>query len=188
MSCLWQAPAVFIVFTWLSMPPGTLANAARQEALRRSMMPRSIAAFSLYDLPVSAAPASPGETAAPPVAPRPAATPPAGLVSDEPVRDEKWWRARTAAARAALERDETLAEAVQSHINALKNDVVSRDDPAQQALLRERLASALAELDRLKQQIEADRQAILDLQEDARRKGIPASWIRDDVIFSGRSP
>ena len=35
--------AIFVVFTWLSMPPGTLGNAGRQEALRRSMMPNSIA-------------------------------------------------------------------------------------------------------------------------------------------------
>ena len=182
MSCLWQAPAVFVVFTWLSMPPGTLGNAGRQEALRRSMMPNAIASLSLYEPPVSTAPAVS-------VAPPPAAVvTPSLVVSEEPVRDEKWWRTRAAAARAALERDQTLADAMQSHINSLKNDVVNRDDPAQQALLRERLASALAELDRLKQQIEVDRQAILDIQDDARRKGIPAGWIRDDVISSGRSP
>ena len=185
MSCLWQAPAVFVVFTWLSLPPGTLGNAARQEALRRSMMPNSIAALSLYEPPSSTAPAV---RAAPSPAPAPVVTPSPGVVPEEPVRDEKWWRARAAAARAALERDQTLADAMQSHINSLKNEVVNRDDPAQQALLRERLASALAELDRLKQQIEADRQAILDIQEDARRKGIPAGWIRQDVISSGRSP
>jgi hypothetical protein len=181
MSCLWQAPAVFVVFTWLSLPPGTLGNAGRQEALRRSMMPNSIASLSLYEPPANTAPAGSA-------APSPAVTPSPGLVPEEPARDEKWWRARAAAARAALERDQTLADAMQSHINSLKNDVVNRDDPAQQALLRERLASALVELDRLKEQIEADRQAILDIQEDARRKGIPAGWIRQDVISSGRSP
>jgi hypothetical protein len=184
MSCLWQAPAVFVVFTWLSMPPGTLGNAGRQEALRRSLIPKSIASLSLYEAPARTTPAGSG---APSPAPAPVVTP-SPAVPEEPVRDEKWWRARAAAARAALERDQTLADAMQSHINSLKNDVVNRDDPAQQALLRERLASALAELDRLKQQVDADRQAILDIQEDARRKGIPAGWIRDDVISSGRSP
>ncbi|HEX7780316.1 MAG TPA: hypothetical protein VF424_13810 [Vicinamibacterales bacterium] len=184
MSCLWQAPAIFVVFTWLSMPPGTLGNAGRQEALRRSMMPNSIASLSLYEPPGITPPAG----SAPLPAPAPLVTPSPGVVPEEPVRDEKWWRARAAAARAALDRDQTLADAMQSHINSLRNDVVNRDDPAQQALLRERLASALAELDRLKQQIEADRQAILDIEVDARRKGIPAGWIRHDVISSGRSP
>lgn len=82
------------------------------------------------------------------------------------------------AARAAVERDQTLADAMQSHVNALQNDVVNRDDPAQQAELRRRLAAALAELEKLKAQIVADRQAILDIQDDARRLNVPAGWIR----------
>jgi hypothetical protein len=185
MSCLWQTPAVLVFFTWLNMPPGTLGNAARQEALRRTLMPKSVASFSLYESPGGSSPAA---ATAPEVKPARDLTQTPGSMRAEPEGGEAWWRARAASARATLERDRMLAEAVQSHINALKNDVVNRDDPAQQAVLRERLASALAELDRLKQQIEADRQAILDIQEDARRKGIPAGWIRDDVIFSGRSP
>ena len=55
MSCLWQAPAVFVVFTWLSMPPGALGNAGRQEALRRTLMANSIASLSLYEPPASPA-------------------------------------------------------------------------------------------------------------------------------------
>jgi len=81
-----------------------------------------------------------------------------------------------------------MAEAMQSHINALQNDVVNRDDPAQQALLRQRLATALAELERLKDQIATDRKTILDIQDEARRLGVPAGWVRDAPISSGRSP
>ena len=82
------------------------------------------------------------------------------------------------AARAALDRDQTLADAMQSHVNALQNDAASRDDPAQQAELRRRLTAALAELEKLKAQIVADRQAILDIQDEARRLNVPAGWIR----------
>ena len=81
-----------------------------------------------------------------------------------------------------------MAEAMQSHVNALQNDVVNRDDPAQQALLRQRLATALGELERLKDQIAADRKTILEIQDEARRLGVPAEWIRDAPISSGRSP
>ncbi len=82
-----------------------------------------------------------------------------------------------------------MAEAMQSHVHALQNDVVNRDDPAQQALLRQRLATALAELERLKDQIAADRKTLLDIQDEARRLGVPAEWIRDAApISSGRSP
>ena len=164
-------------------------------------MPRSVIALSLYDWPPavvgsesarSTPPAArgasdPAAAATPPASPLPAgAIPPAE--SSEPARDEPWWRARIATARASLARDQTLAEAMQSHVNALQNDVVNRDDPAQQALLRQRLATALAELERLKDQIAADRKTILDIQDEARRLGVPAEWIRDAPISSGRSP
>ncbi len=197
---IWEAPAMLAVIVWLSTPPGTLARAAQHEAVRRALMPKSVAAFSLYDWPVSAIVAG----VAPPVADSPptpgalasAATPSGGATagvsgrtsSDEPARDEGWWRARSAAARSALERDQTLADAVQSHINALRTDVASRDDPAQQAQLRLSLEKALGELERLTKQIAADRQAIVDLQEEARKRGVPADWIRDGPISSARSP
>jgi hypothetical protein len=199
MTTLWQAPAIVIVITWLSAPPGTLGNAARQEALRRSLMPRSVIALSLYDWPPAVV-GSESVGSTPPAArsapdPAAAATPPASpagaippAASSEPARDEAWWRTRIATARASLARDQTMAEAMQSHVNALQNDVVNRDDPAQQALLRQRLATALAELERLKDQIAADRKTILDIQDEARRLGVPAGWIRDEPISSGRSP
>ena len=201
MTTLWQAPAIVIIITWLSAPPGTLGNAARQEALRRSLMPRSVIALSLYDWPPvvvgsesagSTPPAArsapdPAAAAALPASPLPAgAIPP--TAPSEPGRDQSWWRARIATARASLARDQTMAEAMQSHINALQNDVVNRDDPAQQALLRQRLATALTELERLKDQIATDRKTILDIQDEARRFGVPAGWVRDAPISSGRSP
>lgn len=200
MTTLWQAPAIVIILTWLSAPPGTLGNAARQEAWRRSLMPRSVIALSLYDWPPvpagseavgpksQTARATAVTAATPPPASSlpPGATPPAAF--NEPTRDESWWQARIATARAALARDQTLAEAMQSHINSLQNDVANRDDPAQQALLRQRLATALAELERLKDQIAADGKTILAIQDEARRFGVPAQWIRDGPISSGRSP
>ena len=208
MTSLWQAPAIAVVITWLTAPPGSLGQAAKQEALRRTMVAKAVVSISLYDWPPTAvggqsvavpaeAPTTPPGAAAtmPPVPssgvgvtkPGAAPVPSAG---DDPKRDEAWWRARMAAARAALARDQTLADAMQSHINALRTDVASRDDPAQQAALRQRLTAALAELERLTQQIAADRQAIAVVEDDARRLGVPAGWIRDDggVSASGRSP
>ena len=73
---------------------------------------------------------------------------------------------------------------MQSHVNALQTDVVNRDDPAQQAALRQRLTAALAELERLTAQIAADRQAILDIEDEARRLNVPAGWIRREEAIS----
>jgi hypothetical protein len=192
MTTIWQAPAVVVVFMWLNGPADTLDRAARREALRRSIMPQSIASLSIYDWPpATSLPATPTGVPSPPspapdigVSPRGVAVeaaPPAGETGQ---RDEAWWRSRVTTASAALERDQTLADAMQSHVNALQTDVVNRDDPAQQAALRQRLAAALTELERLKAQIAADRQAILEIEDEARRLNVPAGWIRREEAIS----
>jgi len=184
MTTMWQAPAIVAAFMWLNGPADTLDRAARREALRRSVMPQSIASLSIYDWPPSTtiSTASPAGSTAPAV-PRQdigaarVSTADKGAPSTEQ-HDEPWWRSRMTAARAALDRDQTLADAMQSYVNALQNDAASRDDPAQQAELRRRLTAALAELEKLKAQIVTDRQAILDIQDEARRLNVPAGWIR----------
>ena len=80
--------------------------------------------------------------------------------------------------RESLERDEVLADAMQSKINSLQTDIVNRDDPAQQNQLRQQLARSLAELDRLKKQVETGKKKITDIQTEARRQGVPPGWIR----------
>lgn len=197
MTTMWQAPAIVAAFMWLNGPADTLDRAARREALRRSVMPQSIASLSIYDWPPSTttSPVSPAASTTPAVQPQDvgaaalASTADKGAPSPEQ-HDETWWRARMTAARATLDRDQTLADAMQSHVNALQNDAASRDDPAQQAELRRRLATALAELEKLKAQIVADRQAILEIQDDARRLDVPAGWIRvseEETTSSARS-
>jgi hypothetical protein len=192
MTTMWQAPAVVVVFMWLNGPADTLDRAARRDALRRSMMPQSVASLSIYDWPPTTS--SPGSPSAPPspvspaydigAASRGVTVETAAAPGESGRRDEAWWRSRITTARAALERDQTLADAMQSHVNALQTDVVNRDDPAQQAALRQRLTTALAELERLKAQIVADRQAILDIEDEARRLNVPAGWIRREDSIS----
>ncbi len=83
-----------------------------------------------------------------------------------------------ASARASLERNQVLADAVQSRINALQTDVVNIDDPAQQALARQNLGRALGELERLQNQIEEGNKEIVQIQQEARRQRVPPGWIR----------
>jgi hypothetical protein len=185
-SAFWQSPIfVLSVVAWLSAPPASLGEAAEREAVRRRMMPKSVAVLTNLGLPrevpLIAAP-PPGDPA---ITPPPAATPPqAAAPPAEPAkpakdeRDEKWWRARMAAARGAIERGQVMADALQSRINALQRDVVNMDDPAQQAKLRTDLGKALGELERTTKQIEADRKAVTDLQEEARRLNVPPGWLR----------
>ena len=66
----------------------------------------------------------------------------------------------------------------QNRIDSLTTDFVNRDDPAQQSQIRADREKALAELDRVKKVVEEDRRAIPELEEEARREGVPAGWLR----------
>lgn len=94
------------------------------------------------------------------------------------VKDQQYWSKRMASLRDKLGRDETFLDALQSRVSALNSDFVNRDDPAQRAQIAADRDRALAELDRLRKEVEADKRAIPELEEDARRVGVPAGWLR----------
>ena len=131
---------------------------------------------------------SPAETPAPPPAAdtaQPNATPPAAAQpqqgdkpADDQKKDEKYWKDRLSEARTTLDRSKTFADALQSRINALTADFSARSDPAQRAVIERDRQKALAELDRVNQEIKDHTKAIADAQEEARKAGVPASWYR----------
>lgn len=179
---LWQLPAVLLVFlTWLQSQPVSLADAAAREALRRQLTPKSVRSLTNDD--VEGLPRRPLPVVAVPDADalaRPAAAA-GGVDSAKPgtdTRDEAWWRTRLTASRAALDRNQLLADALQSSINALTTEWSARDDPAERQQIFERRARALGELGRITEQIEAGKKAVGDLEEAARRENVPAGWIR----------
>jgi hypothetical protein len=94
------------------------------------------------------------------------------------VKDEKYWRGRIDDARSQLNRNQLLLDALQSRVNALSTDFVNRDDPAQRALIAEDRQKALAELERTRQEIERLRKLIADIEEEARKAGVPPGWLR----------
>jgi hypothetical protein len=196
MMTLWQMPAVVMTLvTWLTSPPANLAEIAQREAVRRSLTPKSAGSYSNENMRPDLFPVRVTEAAAPPTSEvaattgggstsstSPTATSPAAPTSEatvpNPAMDEKAWRARMAQARSTLDRDQGLVDAMQSRINSLQNDVINRDDPAQQGALRQTLAKALGELERLKAQVVADQKAIAEIQADARRQNVPPGWVR----------
>ena len=96
----------------------------------------------------------------------------------EPKKDQAYWKQRVQVERDALERARAFGEALQSRINALTTDFTNRDDPAQRNKLAADRQKALAELDRVKKEVEDHTKAIGDLQDEARRTGVPAGWLR----------
>ena len=82
------------------------------------------------------------------------------------------------AERDALSRAQIFAEALQSRINVLSADYVNRDDPAQRDVVFAERQKALAELDRVRKEIQQHQKAMTTIQDEARRAGVPAGWVR----------
>jgi hypothetical protein len=125
--------------------------------------------------PPSASNASAGAPTSPET---PSGGPPAADTPSGEVKDEKYWRSRITAARSALERSRIFADALQSRLNALATDIVNRDDPAQRAQLELERQRAVAEMDRVKKEMAEQEKAIADIEEEARRAGVPPGWLR----------
>ena len=93
-------------------------------------------------------------------------------------KGEADWKARIQAARDALSRAQIFADALQSRINGLSADFTARDDPAQRAVVAGDRQKSLDELERVKKEIQQHTKALADIQEEGRRAGVPAGWLR----------
>ena len=164
----------------------TLGDVAKREEARRKQVKTPAKVYTNEDLrggdagAAAPAPASTAPNAAPPAAPAAGAQPKDAdkAAADDPKKTEAYWKDRLAKARGDLDRAKTFADALQSRINALTTDFSARSDPAQRAQIGNDRQKALAELDRVKKEIEASTKAIADIQEEARKAGVPAGWVR----------
>lgn len=94
------------------------------------------------------------------------------------MKDQAYWADRRKTLQDQLDRDSTLADALQNQVNSLNADFVNRDDPAQRGTIARTRDKAAAELSTLKQQVVKHRKALADLDEEARRAGVPPGWLR----------
>jgi hypothetical protein len=156
----------------------SLVELAQKEQERRKALKGAAAAkvYSDKDLPKTGTPAV--VSSLPPATPTvvPDEKPPDVKPPDQ--KEETAWRTRMTQAREAQRRAEMFAEALQSRINALTTDVVNRDDPYQRAKLADDRQKALAELQRVSGEIEQAKKEIVDIEEEARKAGIPPGWLR----------
>ena len=184
---------VFAIAVGLSGSPAasgqTLGEVAKKEADRRKAQPQT-GKVTNKDLPASAqkpATASPStETPAQaPTDPVAAATEQKAedtkAPGDKPQGDQKdqaYWKNRMATAREELRRSEMFAEALQTRVNTLNKDFNSRDNPAQRSAIGADRTEALNELTRVKQDVERGKKQIADIEEEARKAGVPPGWVR----------
>ena len=162
----------------------SLGDVAKKEEQRRKTVKSAGKVYTNDTLkpdPTPSVPATNATGTAPAASPTPAPAPspaPADDSADKPAADEKTWRKRIEDARSSLQRSQAFADALQSQLNGLTTDFVNRDDPAQRQQIANKRDAALAELERVKKEVAAQTKAISDIQEEARRAGVPAGWVR----------
>jgi len=156
----------------------SLVELAQKEQERRKALKGATGGkvYSDKDLPKPATPAV--ASSLPPATPTPVPDekPPEAKPPEQ--KEETVWRTRMAQAREAQRRAEMFAEALQSRINGLTTDVVNRDDPYQRAKLADDRQKALAELQRVTGEIDQAKKDIVDIEEEARKAGVPPGWLR----------
>jgi hypothetical protein len=165
--------------------PQSLAEVARMEEARRKTVRGAAKVYTNDDLvrvrdessttapaPVPAA----ADTSASPATP---ATKPAAPAEAKPdTRDEKYWRTRVAAAQQSLSRNKVLQSALEARVNGLNTDFVNMDDPFQRNVIQQNLKTAMAELERVKQDIANGTKALTAIEDDARKANVPPGWLR----------
>lgn len=170
----------------------SLAEIARKEAERRKTAKEAKIVITDKNLPESAR--RPASTAAPADGNQPAhageqkpaaaggaasggAAPatPAAPAGDQ---GEALWRGKITQAREALRRNEVFLQALQTRVNALATDYYGRDDPYQKMKLAGERDQSIQEMEKVKADIEASKKQVADIEEEARRAGVPPGWLR----------
>jgi hypothetical protein len=164
-----------------------LGEVARKEEERRKDIKAPAKVYTNRDLGAVPAGPQPGTvSSAPPAAATDTAKPADDKDKDKEKekdktagpRDQAYWSGRRKELQGKLDSDQTLADAMQTRINALTADFSSRADPVQRAGVERDRVKALSELDRLRKAIADGKKSLNDLDEDARKAGVPAGWLR----------
>ena len=166
-----------------------LAEIARQEKLRREALSTKAAAENVSPKVYTNADLRGGSrlTTSAAETPRPAASPagtdatPPGQDAPETAEapmDEEGWRTRITAVLQARDRAQLMFAALQNRVDGLWAEFTGRDDPAQRSVIEQERIEALEELDRTSEEIRQLDQDVRDIQEEARRAGVPPGWLR----------
>ena len=162
----------------------SLAEVARKEKERRAAIEETSKVYTNDDLRGGARLTTGTSTASRDDAQEPGAA--ASVASPEtdpsdaaePEQGEDYWRGLVTAARDARQRAELVAAALQNRVDGLWVQFTARDDPFQRSIIEQNRLDALQELDTTQAEMERLDQEIRRIEEDARRAGVPAGWLR----------
>jgi len=162
----------------------SLAEVARKEEARRKTAKKATKVFTndnlaSVEVPISTVSSAPMvSTNTTPGAKEP--TIPGGKAEPPPPvkGDQAFWQGRISQARTALTRTQMFADSLQTKINSLRTDFTNRDNRVEREKIQQDLNTALAELERLKKEIDAQQKAITAIEDEARRANVPSGWLR----------
>ena len=160
----------------------SLADVAKAEEARRKTIKPGAKVYTNEDLgrtpSTSAAPTQPAPASSTAAKPGDPAAKPGEEKPVDPTKTQAYWKERATTIQQSLSRNKLLLDALQSQVNGLNAEFVNMDDPGQRDLLQARLQRATGELQRVQQDIEKQTRAAADLQDEARKAGVPAGWVR----------
>jgi hypothetical protein len=157
----------------------SLADVAKAEEARRRTVKAGTKVYTNDDLGRTPATSpAPSQPAPATTKPGESAAKPAEEKSIDPTKTQAYWKEKATTLQQSLVRNKLLLEALQSQVNGLNAEFMNTDDPGQRGLLQARIQRAAGELQRVQQDIEKQTKAAADLQEEARRAGAPAGWVR----------
>jgi hypothetical protein len=93
-------------------------------------------------------------------------------------KDQAYWAGRVSKARSDLTRTQMFADSLQTKINSLRTDFTNRDNRVEREKIQQDLNTALAELERLKKELDTQTKAIAAIEDEARRANVPSGWLR----------
>jgi hypothetical protein len=164
----------------------SLADAARRSREQKKDAPKQDKVFTNDNIPTQGGISAVGTEPAPPTenadsagdgaTPAADATAKTGNVAGN---DEKKWRERFAKLRHKLEQDQTDLDVMQRELGVL--DLQNYNDPVkamQQGLTRSDINDKTAKIAAKQKEIDADKQAISDAEDDLRKAGGDSGWAR----------
>ncbi len=153
----------------------SLAEAARKAREQKKESAKSAKTFDNDTIPTQGGISTVGEGTSAPATGNEATQQGAA----KPANDEKSWRAKFADLRHKLEQDQANLDVMQRELGELNTQFYT--DPVkamQQQLTRSDINNKIADIDKMKAQIQADQQAIDDAEDELRKSGGDPGWAR----------
>jgi hypothetical protein len=174
----WALMAVALVPSLDRLASAQSLGAVAKEAEAQRKTTKSSGKVYTNDNLRSAPAPTPAVAAAAPAAPTPESGSGDAKGKADPAKDEAAWRDRIKTERDALARSEAFSAALQSQINGLYAEFTACQAPPKCSEISAKRQKATSELERVKKEIETHTKAIADIQEEARKAGVPAGWVR----------